>query len=148
MSRESTNLKLTAVLFRALQSVDKLVRKDIATYQLNTSEFSALELLYNRGPQPMQTMAQRMLLANSSTTYVIDKLVERGYIKRHSDEGDKRKLMVDLTAEGRHFFDGIFNQHKQLLNSLYEVINDEEADLLIGLLKKIGYHAKEMEETK
>lgn len=142
MQREANNLKLTAVLFRAMQSVEKVIQKDIYSYDINTSEFSAMELLYNRGPQPMRSMAKRILLANSSTTYTIDKLVEKAWLKRYRDPHDKRRVMVDLTDEGRFFFEKIFKQHQQLLSSLYSVLSDEEMETLILLLKKMGHHAK------
>ncbi len=142
MNREANNLKLTAVLFRAMQSVEKVIQKDIMSYDINTSEFSALELLYHRGPQPMRSIAERMLLANSSTTYTIDKLVEKAWIKRTRDAQDRRQVMVELTPMGRAFFQTIFKQHQALLSSLYSTLSDQEIDSLITLLKKLGYYAK------
>ena len=74
MKHKDEYLKLTTVLFRTMQNVESVIRSDIQSYQLNTSEFGTLELLYHRGAQPMQSMASRLLMANSSMTYVIDKL--------------------------------------------------------------------------
>ena len=148
MSREKEYLKLTTVLFRAMQSVENVIKKDILSYSLNTSEFGTLELLYNRGKQPMQSIASRMLMANSSMTYVMDKLEQRGMIYRTPGEEDKRVIMVDLTDEGRNFFKSIFEHHVNTLASIFEILDEEELPKMIELLKKVGYHAKTVSEEK
>ena len=43
-------------------------------------------------------------MANSSMTYVIDKLIEKKYVKRGKDSNDKRKINIKLTADGVRFF--------------------------------------------
>ena len=148
MSRKKNNLKLTTVLFRSMQNVSAVIKKDITSYDLNTSEFGTLELLYNRGAQPIQSVASRMLMANSSMTYVIDKLEQKGFLKRTIDEVDKRVIMVDLTEEGRQFFDGIFPHHEKTLSDMYQDLSDEEIIHLIDLLKKVGYQAMGMKGSK
>jgi MarR family transcriptional regulator, 2-MHQ and catechol-resistance regulon repressor len=141
MEHDKNYLKLTTVLFRTMQNVSTVIQKDIQSYQLNTSEFGTLELLYNRGRQPIQSIASRLLMANSSMTYVIDKLENRGFITRTADVVDKRMTMIDLTKEGRTFFDNIFPHHKETLRSIYQDLSDEELASVIELLKKVGYRA-------
>lgn len=148
MSREKNNLKLTTVLFRSMQNVSAVIKQDITSYDLNTSEFGTLELLYNRGAQPIQSVANRMLMANSSMTYVIDKLEQKGFITRTLDDVDKRVTMVDLTEVGKAFFDGIFPHHKDTLSNMYQDLTDEEIETLIEMLKKVGYQAMGMKGTK
>jgi len=141
MEHDKNDLKLTTVLFRTMQNVTAVIQKDIQSYQLNTSEFGTLELLYNRGRQPIQSIASRLLMANSSMTYVIDKLENRGFITRTADVIDKRMTMIDLTREGKAFFDSIFPKHKETLRSIYQDLSDDELTQVIELLKKIGYRA-------
>ncbi|MDO9628797.1 MAG: MarR family transcriptional regulator [Acholeplasmataceae bacterium] len=148
MSHDKEYLKLTTVLFRAMQNVETVIKNDISSYQLNTSEFGVLELLYNRGKQPIQSIANRMLMANSSMTYVIDKLEQKNMISRTQDDIDKRITMIDLTMEGHHFFKGIFPNHVKTLGNIYQCLSPEELNELIESLKKIGYHAMEMNGVK
>lgn len=145
---EKEFLKLTTVLFRTMQNVEAVIKKDIQSHHLNTSEFGAMELLYNRGAQPMQSMASRLLMASSSMTYVIDQLEKKGMIKRNPSDDDKRVIMVELTDEGKDFFDKIFPKHVQTLTTMYQNLNDEEIHTIIETLKKIGYQAKTMRAIK
>lgn len=144
MQHKEDYLKLTTVLFRTMQNVEAVIKNDILSYQLNTSEFGTLELLYNRGRQPMQSMASRLLMANSSMTYVIDKLEKKEMIVRKQDEIDKRIVMVELTEKGRNFFDSIFPHHVETLKKIYHDLNEEELKFLIKTLKKVGFKAKEL----
>ena len=148
MSYDKEYLKLTTVLFRAMQNVETVIKNDISSYQLNTSEFGVLELLYNRGKQPIQSIANRLLMANSSMTYVIDKLEQKKMISRTTDAVDRRSTMIDLTDEGKQFFSSIFPNHIQTLGEIYKCLSVEELNALIESLKKIGYQAMDMNGVK
>ncbi len=141
MSYDKEYLKLTTVLFRAMQNVEAVIKNDISSYQLNTSEFGVLELLYNRGKQPIQSIASKLLMANSSMTYVIDKLENKKMISRTTDEVDRRITMIDLTKEGHQFFSSIFPNHVNTLSQIYQSLSQEELANLIDSLKKVGYQA-------
>ena len=148
MQRDKDYLKLTTVLFRTMQHVESVIKQDIQSYQLNTSEFGTLELLYNRGSQPMQSIASRLLMANSSMTYTIDKLESKKLILRKQDETDRRVMMVELTLEGKNFFEVIFKHHVEALTEMYGHLSDDELKILIQTLKKVGYKAKEIQGGK
>jgi len=139
-------LKLTTVIFKTMNNLQKVIQNDIKSYGLNTTEFSALELLYNKGSQPIQSMCNRMLMANSSLTYVIDKLEKKDFVKRRINVDDKRENMVELTKHGLDFFDKIFPSHILKLSEIYSELSEEELKLLISLIKKVGYKAMELGE--
>jgi len=87
-------------------------------------------------------------MANSSMTYTIDKLEERGLITRVVDEQDRRNTLIDLSVEGKTFFDSIFPNHVDTLQSMYQKLTNEEIKTLIESLKKIGYEAMHILEVK
>ena len=70
-------LRAETILFRATRSLENIIKEDIESYGLNTSEFGVLELLYHKGPQPMNTLSSKLLLASSSMTYVVDNLIKK-----------------------------------------------------------------------
>lgn len=148
MNDEKDILKLTTVLFRTMNNVEAVIKKDIKGYQLNATEFGTLELLFNRGKQPIQSICNRLLMANSSMTYTIDKLEERGFLTRVSDEQDRRNTLIDLSPQGKVFFDSIFPHHVETLQAMYQNLTQEEIKTLIESLKKIGYEAMRLHEVK
>ncbi len=52
----------------------------------------------------MQNIGQKLLLANSSMTYVIEKLHQKDYVKRVHDPKDRRTIYIYLTLNGKSFF--------------------------------------------
>ena len=69
-------LNAVSVILRASQSIQDVIRKDAARYELNPTEFAVLELLYHQGDQPIQMIGKKVLFL-SSITYVVDKLEQK-----------------------------------------------------------------------
>lgn len=136
MSKES--LKLLVVMLRAAQTVEDLVKKDMRTYGINPTEFAVLELLYSKGDQPIQKIGEKILLASSSITYVVDKLEEKGFVERIDSSDDRRVKFASLTKKGKDFMAEVFPKHEKRIEEIFSILNDEERDLAIKLLKKIG----------
>lgn len=133
-------LKAVSIMLRATHALEEILKKDIESYGINTTEFGVLEYLYAKGKQPIKFIGQKLLMANSSMTYVIDKLHQKEYVKRISDSKDRRLIYIDLTTQGRAFFESIFPNHKNTLKDIYAILSDQELNQMLDLLKKVGYH--------
>ncbi|MBF7016247.1 MarR family winged helix-turn-helix transcriptional regulator [Staphylococcus durrellii] len=138
MDRTKASLNSFVGLNRTLDYLEQIVREDIKQYGLNVTEFAVLELLYNKGDQPIQRIRQRVLIASSSISYVVDKLEEKGYVTRVKDLQDKRIYNATLTEEGRTLMAQIFPQHAQTLTSTFSVLSEKELESLQYILKKLS----------
>jgi len=136
MSKNS--LKLLVVLLKSSHTITNKVRKDMVQYGVNPTEFAVLELLYNKGKQPIQHIGKKILLASSSTTYVVDKLEEKGLVLRTDCLEDKRIVYASLSDKGIEFMEESFPQHEIAIDNLFEHLNEDEVLEAIRLLKKIG----------
>jgi MarR family transcriptional regulator, 2-MHQ and catechol-resistance regulon repressor len=148
MKSEDRVLKLTTVLFRLNQFLQDSIKKDILSYDINVTEFGTLEVLYHKGALPIQTVCDKMLMANSSMTYVVDKMVKRGFIEKIADQVDRRVTNVALTKKGHSFFESIFPKHIEQLKNLYQDLNEDEIETLMFLGKKVGKRAQNVVESK
>lgn len=144
MSDNKEELKALTILFRASSSVEKVVKNDMSRYGLNATEFSVLELLYNKGRQPIQMIGKQILLASSSITYVVDRLEEKNYVDRIADKFDRRVTFCELTDEGKQLMDDVFPKHAKKIAELFEECTEEEIKILQSTLKKVGYKAVDM----
>lgn len=142
MTRVEESLKAFVGIKRTDNILEKIVKKDAQQYGLNISEFAVMELLYHKGGQPINRIQERILIANSSTTYVLDKLQQKGYITRERDEHDKRSMQAVLTTEGNELIEKIFPAHSELLTSLFSDLSDEELTAFRETLKKISANAQ------
>ena len=64
MGRIEESLKAFVGIKRTNDLLEKSVKKDVRSYGLNISEFAVLELLYNKGPQPINRIQERILIGN------------------------------------------------------------------------------------
>lgn len=135
---ENNSLKLLVVLLKASGTVNRKVKIDMLKYGVNPTEFAVMELLFSKGRQPIQHIGNKILLASSSTTYVIDKLVEKGFVNRISCIEDKRITYGELSAKGYEFMNKSFPQHRETIDEMFEHLTYEEKEEAIRLLKKIG----------
>ena len=51
-------------------------------------------------PRPMGELAAMMHCDNSNMTGIVDRMEERGLVRRTSAEGDRRVRLIELTEEG------------------------------------------------
>lgn len=143
MDRTKESLKALVGIKRTNDTLDRIVKQDMKNYGLNITEFAVMELLYHKGDQPIQKVKQRILIASSSTTYVIDQLVKKGYVTRRQDEQDKRITYAVLTESGHELMERIFPQHAETIENAFSILDDEELAIFRRALKKISANSTE-----
>lgn len=141
----STTKSLT-ILLKAARYVDHYLQKDMTKYGLNPSEFVVLEVLLNKGPQTLQQIVDRMLMGNSSMTYVVDNLVTKKLVTKSPSKKDKRATTVNLTASGKRLIADIFKKHEQSIALLYKILNESEVEIMSQHLLKLGKYAQSLME--
>ncbi|HBT18715.1 MAG TPA: MarR family transcriptional regulator [Clostridiaceae bacterium] len=143
-NKEAQAMKLFVVLTRALNAVKKHVEKDIRSHGLNPTEFAVLELIYSKGPHPIQKIGEKVLIASSSITYVVDQLEKKDYLKREPSPKDRRRIFASMTDAGQQLMDEIFPRHRVSMRRIMEGLTDHEMEEVLGLLKKLGFYAEEL----
>jgi DNA-binding MarR family transcriptional regulator len=90
-------------LMRAHQLVLAAVEDELRPFGLTFSSYEALMLLSfsRRGEMPLGKMSDRLMVHPASITNTVDRLEERGLVRRRRDEDDKRRILAAITPEGR-----------------------------------------------
>jgi DNA-binding MarR family transcriptional regulator len=68
-------------------------------FELAPQQMIALRMLAS-GPRKMSELAQALFCDNSNVTGIVDRLEERGLVRREAAEGDRRVKLLVLTKEG------------------------------------------------
>jgi len=136
-------LRLYIVLTRTYKTLLDMDQRNISSYGLNTTEFGVLELLYNKGPHPLQQIGDRILITSGTITYVVDKLEKKGLIIRRPCDKDRRIVYAELTEAGHNKISEILPDHYKALANSLNGLNPAEKEQAIELLKKISFHASE-----
>lgn len=139
------DLRLFRIWSKANTAFSKNIQKDIESYNLNLEYFMVLELLYSKGAHPVQKISETLSIPSGSITYVVNKLVKLGLVERQSNPNDGRAFSVVLTEKGEELFNDIFPKHVATISQNLSFISEEEKELLITLVKKIGLGAQSLQ---
>ncbi|MDA7640439.1 MarR family transcriptional regulator [Opitutaceae bacterium] len=127
---------------KAIESYDHRSVKNLGFRSI--SDFAVLEYLKTKGPQPVNTIAQSMMLTSGSMTTAIDRAEKRGLVTRKRHPEDRRVVIVSLTGFGQQLIDSAFEEHAANLERLFSVFTREEKSEFARLIKKIGKTAEAM----
>jgi MarR family transcriptional regulator, 2-MHQ and catechol-resistance regulon repressor len=138
----AATLQLVIALGRALQAMGRYVRPHLAESGLAMTEFAVLEVLYHKGPLRLGEIRDRILVTAASTTYVVNKLEERGLMRRKSCPADSRAVLGELTAKGRSLIEEVFPVHVELLQQAAAGLTVSEKREASRLLRALSRHAR------
>lgn len=138
--RDALNLHIA--LTRASQWVNAHTDRSIRSFGLTRTEFGVLELLYHKGSQPIQQIGGKVLMSSGNITYVVDKLVKRGFVRRNASKEDRRLIYAEITEEGSAFIQEAFPRHAEVIAEVVSGLSEEERRSAAELLKKLGRYAQ------
>jgi MarR family 2-MHQ and catechol resistance regulon transcriptional repressor len=147
MMRTQPGTHLWLVLFKAYQAIREHDLLSIESTGLCQSDFATLEALLNKGPMPVNTIGEKILLSSGSITTAVDRLERKGLVERQASPHDRRLRIVHLTPAGETLMESVFERHQQALERATSGVTDAEKQTLITLLKKLGKNARQLLEN-
>jgi MarR family 2-MHQ and catechol resistance regulon transcriptional repressor len=126
------------VLMKAYRSVARHASLSHEAAEIGLSEFMILEALLSKGPLLVNDIGRRINLTSGAITTAIDRLEERGLVRRSADDRDRRARIVSLTPSGRALITRTFAAHKARMDAAADTLTRNERQTLINLLKKLG----------
>lgn len=132
------NLKALIALSRTTQAIHKRSAGLIAKFGLTMSQFTVLEALYHKGNMNINEIIQAVLSSSGNMTVVISNLEKLELITKSVHPDDKRSSLIAITQKGQEVIEEIFPHHLKDLQEVFQVLSQEEKELLIATLKKIS----------
>lgn len=84
---------------RVAARLARQVELALSTIDLTLSQYRILIIL-GEGKEAASSLADKLAVSRPSITAVVDGLVARGLVERHTDTGDRRRVSHDITAAG------------------------------------------------
>ena len=104
--------------------------------KLTPSKLRALELLAQHEGLRVGELADRVGVDTTTATRLVDRLEELGLAERHSEESDRRAILVGLSEEGRELVAGVVGQRQQFFADVLATLDAEERIQLLRLTEK------------
>lgn len=104
------------------------------TADLTISQLKALFLLAHHGQLTVGQLADRLGVGNSTTSILVQQLVEQDLVERSEDVEDRRRTLVALTTQGARLIGGSRKKKEAVLRRWVGQLDDAQlADLRGGL---------------
>lgn len=137
--RERLDGTLVIALSRSYEAAHRESRKLVADYGLTFTQFEVMEALLHKGPLTVNAIIEAVLSTGGNITVVVRNLEKRGYVSRSTNPEDGRSFIVVLTDEGRAIIEEVFPRHMRLLDKALIGLSDDDIEIVVGLLRKIGH---------
>jgi DNA-binding MarR family transcriptional regulator len=126
------NLLFTSGWFNGLHQAE------LKPFKISPQQYNILRILRGSYPNPVtvKSLMERMLDRMSNASRLVEKLVQRGLVKRTICPHDRRAVDVVITGEGLRFLEKI-EEKRKLINKINLVLTDQEANQLSDLLDKM-----------
>lgn len=112
---------------------------------LSATEFECSSLIQDEGPFTAGELARRCHITTGGMTGLIDRLERRGFVKRESDQNDRRRVLVRAIEndEARNKVRKLYSPLQRSFNELVDSYSDEELEVIVNFMRRTNamFHA-------
>lgn len=112
-------------------------RKILSNYTITPPQFIALQWLFEHGDMTIGDLSNKMYLAFSTTTDLVDRMENNKLVKRVRDEQDRRVVRIHLLGEGERIIEEVIDKRRNYLNTVLEDFSEMEINEFSRLLTKL-----------
>ena len=103
---------------------------DLMEVAVTMSQAKVLYLIAASQGMRMSELAARLGVSISTTSGVVDRLVDHAFLARHDDPADRRQVVVTITPTGSAHLDRFRELNAAQMRRLLERLDDSELDVV------------------
>ena len=130
-----------------LRKVDYIIRKKgreiINDFGITVPQFTALQFLISEGNLTIGELSQKMALACSTITDLIDRMEKTELVVRKKDEKDKRVVRVEVQPIGYELVQKVLEKRRIYLAEKLNGFEDEDKEYLKEALTSLYFAMKD-----
>ena len=117
-------------------------RRILSNYTITPPQFIALQWLFEHGDMTIGDLSNRMFLAFSTTTDLVDRMEKNNLVKRVRDEQDRRVVRIHLLSEGERVIEEVIDKRRVYLDMVLEDFDEQQVKSFSDLLSKLHQEMK------
>ncbi|WP_462412423.1 MarR family winged helix-turn-helix transcriptional regulator [Neobacillus sp. Marseille-QA0830] len=137
----SSNLDVVRTIEKELRYISGIIkqkgREILSNYKITPPQFVALQWLFEDGDMTIGELSNKMYLAFSTTTDLIDRMERNLLVERVKDTNDRRVVRIHLLDEGKRIINEVINKRQVYLEDILKNFSSEEIQLLSSSLVKL-----------
>jgi MarR family transcriptional regulator, organic hydroperoxide resistance regulator len=112
-------------------------REILSNYTITPPQFVALQWLFEDGDMTIGELSNKMYLACSTTTDLVDRMEKNELLMRVKDPNDRRVVRIHLLDEGKRIIDEVIKKRQAYLEEVLKNFSNEETMILKDNLIKL-----------
>jgi MarR family transcriptional regulator, 2-MHQ and catechol-resistance regulon repressor len=137
------SLPVIRELVRCYQAFEAVAGAHIRSMGLTPSQFDIIATLGNTQGMRFKELGEKTLCTKGTLTGIVDRLAEKGLVRRVASATDGRSQIVQLTAEGEAVFAKTFPAQ---LSHMDEILAEVDAERMALLQRELHYLRKTLEK--
>ena len=102
--------------------------------ELTFPQLSVISMLEKYGEQKVSELSEKMGLSDSTVSGILDRLEQKGIIKRERTKDDRRVVKISLTGKSKKFCNDFRQKKEEFFTQLLKRLSDQEIkDIIKGL---------------
>ncbi|ADI25867.1 MULTISPECIES: MarR family winged helix-turn-helix transcriptional regulator [Geobacillus] len=134
---ERTVAELEKLLRYIAANLKQRGREILTNYPITPPQFVALQWLLEEGDLTVGELSNKMYLACSTTTDLVDRMERNGLVARVRDEHDRRVVRIRLLEKGERIIEEVIEKRQRDLANVLESFSDEEIVVFERCLRKL-----------
>ena len=136
--KDDPYLKIVRPLVEASVAFARADRRHIQSLRLTPSQFDVIATLGDTDGMTCSELSAHTLVTKGTLTGVLDRLAQKGLIRRDAVKGDRRFTKILLTDKGTTLFKKTFAAHIAFLRPFVErALTQQEVDIARTLLLRL-----------
>ncbi|MBS4199862.1 MarR family transcriptional regulator [Bacillus sp. FJAT-49732] len=141
------NEKVVAELEKDLRYISAIIKQKgrelLTDFSITPPQFVALQWLFEEGDMTIGDLSNKMYLACSTTTDLIDRMEKKELVMRIRDPKDRRVVRIHLLDKGEKIIDEVIKKRQGYLQ---DVLNDFTAEEVLMLKDNLSRLHKVMRQ--
>ncbi|HSJ38587.1 MAG TPA: MarR family transcriptional regulator [Planococcus sp. (in: firmicutes)] len=117
-------------------------REILNSYTITPPQFIALQWLFEHGDMTIGDLSNKMYLAFSTTTDLVDRMEKNELVVRIREEQDRRVVRIKLLKEGERIIEEVIKKRQDYLQNVLTEFTEEEVEQFSFLLEKLHTNMK------
>lgn len=117
-------------------------REILNSYTITPPQFIALQWLFEHGDMTIGDLSNKMYLAFSTTTDLVDRMEKNELVVRIREEQDRRVVRIKLLKEGERIIEEVIQKRQEYLQNVLKEFNEDEVEQFSFLLEKLHTNMK------
>lgn len=128
--------ELINIILSKSEQLEEMAKQKTDLKNLTSRQLYCIELIHSMENPTLSELTEKLKITKASTSVMLDRLEEHGFIRKVISDNDRRSAHVHLTDKGDKAAHLHADVHKQFATLLTKELTDSEKDILIVLLNK------------